>query len=75
MTCTLAVKITGVQLENQTNIEAKNIICNADPPAVYEKCLLKIKIILSFLIGKKIEWNILWDYSFTILELKKLIAI
>ena len=32
-------KITGVQLENQTNIEANNIICNADPPAVYEKML------------------------------------
>ena len=32
-------KITGVQLDNQTNIETNNVICNADPPAVYEKML------------------------------------
>ena len=32
-------KITGVQLDNQTNIETNNVICNADPPAVYEKLL------------------------------------
>lgn len=32
-------KITGVQLNNNKNIDADNIICNADPPAVYEKLL------------------------------------
>ena len=32
-------KITGVQLNNQKNIETNNVICNADPPAVYEKML------------------------------------
>ena len=32
-------KITGVQLDNQNIIETNNIICNADPPAVYEKML------------------------------------
>ncbi|MDA9650545.1 phytoene desaturase family protein [Candidatus Pelagibacter sp.] len=32
-------KITGVQLNNKNNIDADNIICNADPPAVYEKLL------------------------------------
>ncbi len=32
-------KITGVQLNNQTIIESDNVICNADPPAVYEKML------------------------------------
>lgn len=32
-------KITGVQINNQTDIDADNIICNADPPAVYEKLL------------------------------------
>jgi phytoene desaturase len=32
-------KITGVQLNDQTNINANNVICNADPPAVYEKLL------------------------------------
>ena len=65
-------KITGVQLDNQTNIKADNVICNADPPAVYEKMLMEIKIIQSCLNGKKIEWNILWDYLFIILEQKKL---
>ena len=32
-------KITGVLLNNHTNIAADNVICNADPPAVYEKLL------------------------------------
>jgi phytoene desaturase len=32
-------KITGVQINNQTDIDTDNIICNADPPAVYEKLL------------------------------------
>ena len=67
-------KITGVQLDNQTNIETNNVICNADPPAVYEKMLNGNKIIHSCLSGKKIEWNILWDYLFIILELKKLMT-
>ena len=32
-------KISGVQINNQINIDADNVICNADPPAVYEKLL------------------------------------
>ena len=32
-------KITGVQLDNDQNINANYIICNADPPAVYENLL------------------------------------
>jgi len=32
-------KISGVQVNNQTDIDADNVICNADPPAVYEKLL------------------------------------
>jgi len=36
-------KITGIQLDNQTNIETNNVVCNADPPAVYEKMLNKNK--------------------------------
>jgi len=32
-------KITGVQINNQTIIDADNVVCNADPPAVYEKLL------------------------------------
>ena len=32
-------KITGIQMDNQANISANNVICNADPPAVYEKML------------------------------------
>ncbi len=34
-------KIGGVQLNDQTIIESNNVICNADPPAVYEKMLDK----------------------------------
>jgi len=32
-------KIIGVQLNNNNIINADNVICNADPPAVYEKLL------------------------------------
>jgi len=32
-------KITSIQLDDLTNIETNNVICNADPPAVYEKML------------------------------------
>ena len=34
-------KITGIKLNNQEIIEAKNVVCNADPPAFYEKMLKK----------------------------------
>ena len=30
-------KITGVKLDNKKEIYAENVICNADPPAVYSK--------------------------------------
>ena len=36
-------KIEGVKLDNQKEISADNVICNADPPAVYEKLLTKKK--------------------------------
>ena len=29
-------KISGIQINNQIDIDADNVICNADPPAVYE---------------------------------------
>ena len=32
-------KITSIQLDNLDYIDADNVICNADPPAVYEKLL------------------------------------
>ena len=34
-------KITGVVLDNEEIIEADNVICNADPPAFYEKMTSK----------------------------------
>ena len=34
-------KITGVKLNDQEIIDAENVICNADPPAFYEKMLKK----------------------------------
>ncbi len=68
-------KIKGVELNNNQNIDADYIVCNADPPAVYENLLNEKKIIHFYLIGKKIEWNIQWDYLFIILDLRKFIAI
>tara|TARA_Y100001970_G_scaffold290463_1_gene424281 strand:+ start:24 stop:1484 length:1461 start_codon:yes stop_codon:yes gene_type:complete len=32
-------RITGVELDNKNNINANYVICNADPPAVYDKLL------------------------------------
>jgi phytoene desaturase len=37
-------KIEGIRLDNQKEIDANNVICNADPPAVYEKLLNQSKI-------------------------------
>ena len=34
-------KIAGIKLNNQKIIEAENVVCNADPPAFYEKMLKK----------------------------------
>ena len=36
-------KIEGIKLNNQKEINANNVICNADPPAVYEKLLNQTK--------------------------------
>ncbi|MBD1139456.1 phytoene desaturase [Pelagibacterales bacterium SAG-MED46] len=36
-------KISGVKLNNKKEINADNVICNADPPAFYEKMLNKTK--------------------------------
>jgi len=41
---TINDRIEGVKLDNQKEINANNVICNADPPAVYEKLLNKTKI-------------------------------
>jgi phytoene desaturase len=45
---TLNNKIQGVKLENQKELKAHNVICNADPPAVYEKLLDQKKFNLLF---------------------------
>ena len=46
-------KITGVKLDNQTEISANNVICNADPPAVYEKLLSEKKFSALFELKKR----------------------
>ncbi len=40
----LGNKITSVKLDNQKEINVENVICNADPPSVYEKLLENKKI-------------------------------
>jgi len=37
-------KIEGVKLDNRKEINANNVICNADPPAVYERLLNQSKV-------------------------------
>ena len=60
-------KIIGVQLNDQTSINANNVICNADPPAVYEK-LLNDRTSRSFLFQwkkKRMEYSMgLFVYYF-----------
>jgi phytoene desaturase len=46
-------KINGVKLDNQKEISADNVICNADPPAVYDKLLTKKKFNTLFQWKKK----------------------
>jgi len=46
-------KIEGVKLDDQKKIGADNVICNADPPAVYEKLLTKKKFSTLFNWKKK----------------------
>ena len=46
-------KIQGIKLDNQKIINADNVICNADPPAVYEKLLDIQKFSSSFMWKKK----------------------
>ena len=46
-------KIQGIKLDNQKKINADNVICNADPPAVYEKLLDKKKFTHLFKWKKK----------------------
>ena len=46
-------KITGVKLDNQKEISANNVICNADPPAVYEKLLSEKKFSALFELKKR----------------------
>ena len=63
-------KVQSVKLDNQKEINDDNVICNADPPAVYEK-LLDQKKLLHCLNGRKIECSIRWVYLFIILVQKK----
>ena len=47
----LSNKITSVKLDNQKEINVDNVICNADPPSVYEKLLENKKVSMIF------EWK------------------
>ena len=38
-------KITGIELDDKTKLNTNNIICNADPPAIYEKMLKRVKLL------------------------------
>ena len=64
-------KITGVVVNNEEIIKADNVICNADPPAFYEKMTNKNKKLQCCLIGNKRGWITQWVYLFIILEQKK----
>ena len=36
-------KVQGVKLDNRKEIKADYVVCNADPPAVYDKLLNQVK--------------------------------
>ena len=46
-------KVQGIKLDNQEEINADNVVCNADPPAVYEKLLNQKKFSSLFKWKKK----------------------
>ena len=46
-------QVKGIKLDNQKEISADNVICNADPPAVYEKLLNENKYSTLFKWKKK----------------------
>ncbi len=48
---TLSNKVTSVKLDSQKEINVDNVICNADPPSVYEKLLENKKVSMIF------EWK------------------
>ena len=54
-----------LELDNQTILKSDNVICNADPPAVYEK-MLNGNTNNSFLLnGKRMEYSMgLFVYYF-----------
>ena len=62
-------KIMSVETNSGDNIDADNVVCNADPPGVYEN-LINVKHNLMFK-WKKVEWIILWVFSSIILVQKK----
>ena len=64
--------IKGIRLENGDEISANNVVCNADPPDVYERLLNK-KDLNFFSTLREKEWIIQWVYLFITLELKKFI--
>ena len=61
--------ITSVEINNKYILKTDNVVCNADPPGVYENLINSKKIF--YLNGKKREWIILWDYLYIILVQKK----
>ena len=65
-------KISGIQLDDKNIINAQNVICNADPPAVYEKMLNSDSKNSLLFEWKKKECSIQWVCLFIILEQKKL---
>ncbi len=49
-------KISGVKINNKYEINADNVVCNADPPAFYEQMLRKS--------NKSSELTIWYGYPF-----------
>ena len=65
-------KITGIKLDDQTKMDANNVICNVDPPAVYEKMLNGNSNNPFLFKWKKNRMEYSMGLLFTTLELKKL---
>ena len=58
-------KITSIQLNNKNNILTDNVVCNADPPAVYEKMLNENETLFFKWKKKRMEYSMgLFVYYF-----------
>ena len=60
-------KVVGVRCKDGECLDADNVVCNADPPSVYDKMLKKSKQESALQAKNGPEWNTPWAFLCIIL--------